>query len=98
MFPGLPRFSRSSASVCYTERKPKNKKRGRPGNEASDITCELVPSSLFYFFLLELGNSEFLKYGFRSLVGLGLRLQLALSHNVAWSDGRNFFHASALFQ
>ena len=33
-FPGLPRFSRSSASVYYTERKPKNKKRGRPGNEA----------------------------------------------------------------
>jgi len=34
MRPGLPRFSRSSASVYYTERKPKNKKRGRPGNEA----------------------------------------------------------------
>ena len=30
----LPRFSHSSASVYYTERKPKNKKRGRPGNEA----------------------------------------------------------------
>ena len=29
------RFSRSSASVYYTERKPKNKKRGRPGNEAT---------------------------------------------------------------
>ena len=27
-------FSRSSASVYYIERKPKNKKRGRPGNEA----------------------------------------------------------------
>ena len=35
MFPGLPRFSRSSASVYYTEWKPKNKKWGRPGNEAS---------------------------------------------------------------
>ena len=35
LFPGLPRFSRSSASVYYTERKPKNKKRGRPGNEAN---------------------------------------------------------------
>ena len=35
VFPGLPRFSRSSASVYYTERKPKNKKRGRPGNEAT---------------------------------------------------------------
>ena len=34
MRPDLPRFSRSSASVYYTERKPKNKKRGRPGNEA----------------------------------------------------------------
>ena len=34
LFPGLPRFSRSSASVYYTERKLKNKKRGRPGNEA----------------------------------------------------------------
>ena len=35
MRPGLPRFSCSSASVYYTERKPKNKKWGRPGNEAS---------------------------------------------------------------
>ena len=35
MFPGLPRFLRSSASVYYTEHKPKNKKRGRPGNEAN---------------------------------------------------------------
>jgi len=35
MRPGLPRFLRSSASVYYTERKPKNKKRGRPGNEAT---------------------------------------------------------------
>jgi len=34
MRPGLPRFSRSSTSVYYTERKPKNKKRGRPGNKA----------------------------------------------------------------
>ena len=34
MSPGLPRFSRSSASVYYNERKPKNKKRARPGNEA----------------------------------------------------------------
>ena len=33
-FPGLPCFSRSSASVYYTERKPKNKNRERPGNEA----------------------------------------------------------------
>ena len=41
MKPGLPRFSRSSASVYYTERKPKNKKRGRPGNEA---TSEVRPS------------------------------------------------------
>ena len=31
----FPVFSRSSASVYYTECKPKNKKRGRPGNEAS---------------------------------------------------------------
>ena len=36
MRPGLPRFSRSSASVYSTECKPKNKKRGRPGNEARD--------------------------------------------------------------
>ena len=35
MRPGLPRFSCSSASVYYTERKLKNKKWGRPGNEAS---------------------------------------------------------------
>ena len=31
----LPRFSCSSASMYYTEWKPKNKKRGRPGNKAS---------------------------------------------------------------
>ena len=30
----FPVFRRSSASMYYTERKPKNKKRGRPGNEA----------------------------------------------------------------
>ena len=44
-FPGLPgffvlRFAFSiirSASVYYTECKPKNKKRGRPGNEATTI-------------------------------------------------------------
>ena len=30
----FPVFLRSSTSVYYTERKPKNKKRGRPGNEA----------------------------------------------------------------
>ena len=34
MRPGLPRFSRSSASMYYTEHKPKRKKRGRPGNKA----------------------------------------------------------------
>ena len=38
-FPGLPRFSRSSASVYCTERKPKSKKRGRPGNEATIFVC-----------------------------------------------------------
>ena len=35
MRPGLSHFSRSSTSVYYTERKPKNKKRGSPGNEAT---------------------------------------------------------------
>jgi len=40
VFPVLPRFSRSSTSVYYTERKPKNKKRGRPGNE--DMLCPHV--------------------------------------------------------
>ena len=30
---------RSSASVYYTERKPKNKKRGRPGNKASNFSA-----------------------------------------------------------
>ena len=37
---GVPRpslFFAPSASVYYTERKPKNKKRGRPGNEATSI-------------------------------------------------------------
>ena len=33
-FPGLPRFLFFSFRSEYTERKPKNKKRGRPGNEA----------------------------------------------------------------
>ena len=33
-----PLFAVSSASVYYTERKPKNKKRGRPGNEATEYT------------------------------------------------------------
>ena len=34
-------FLYSSASVYYTERKPKNKKQGRPGNEANHgaLTC-----------------------------------------------------------
>ena len=41
MRPGLPRFSRSPASVYYIERKPKNKKRGRPGNEAKFNHCDL---------------------------------------------------------
>ena len=43
-FPGLPRFLffglRSHASVYYIERKPKNKKRGRPGNEAMNEVHE----------------------------------------------------------
>ena len=43
--PRLPRFSRSSASVYYTERKPKNKKRGRPGNEASKQASRLWHAS-----------------------------------------------------
>ena len=42
MRPGLPRFSRSSTSVYYTERKPKNKKRGRPGNEATFVCHQNV--------------------------------------------------------
>ena len=55
MFPGLPRFSRSSASVYYTERKPKNKKRGRPGNDANpwvqrlfQKSCNYCPSKIFH--------------------------------------------------
>ena len=43
-FPGLPRFlffglrkQKSTASMYHTERKPKNKKRGRPGNEATYV-------------------------------------------------------------
>ena len=32
---------RSSASVYYTERKPKNKKWGRPGNEATSFVSLL---------------------------------------------------------
>ena len=41
MRPGLPRFSHSSVAVYYTECKPKNTKRGRPGNEANP-TCHHV--------------------------------------------------------
>ena len=54
-FPGLPRFCslvcvlRSSASMYYTERKPKNKKRGRPGNEAS--TRVHVPLYIHYMYI-----------------------------------------------
>ena len=40
VFPRPSPFSRSSASVYYTERKPKNKKRGRPGNEATSDASE----------------------------------------------------------
>ena len=40
MRPGLPHFSHPSASVYYTERKPKNTKRGRPGNEARLLHCK----------------------------------------------------------
>ena len=39
---GVPRlspFSYSFASMYYTECKPKNKKWGRPGNEATVIAC-----------------------------------------------------------
>ena len=35
----FPIFRRSSAFVYYTELKPKNTKRGRPGNEASMYQC-----------------------------------------------------------
>ena len=37
---GVPRPSPffCATSVYYTERKPKNKKRGRPGNEANNDT------------------------------------------------------------
>jgi len=42
MRPGLPHFSCSSASVYYTERKPKNKKRGRPGMCLPTTDGELV--------------------------------------------------------
>ena len=38
MFPGLPRFSRSSTSVYYTERKPKNKKTGEPWERGYTLT------------------------------------------------------------
>ena len=37
----FPIFRRSSASVYYTERKSKNKKRGRPGNKAKDWQWDL---------------------------------------------------------
>ena len=59
MGPGLPRFlffgllihggsgrARSSASVYYTERRPKNKKQGRPGNEATGAHDVIAITSL----------------------------------------------------
>ena len=49
MKPGLPRFSCSSASVYYTERKSKNKKRGRPGNEARSFAQTLPRGSVLGF-------------------------------------------------
>ena len=42
MRPGLPRFSCSSASMYYTEPKPKNTKWGRSGNEASFYTIGML--------------------------------------------------------
>ena len=49
---GLPRFSHSSAPVYYTESKPKNKKRGRPGNEASTNLDNTVRTSVLLWFNL----------------------------------------------
>ena len=49
MFPGLPRFSLSSASVYYTERKLKNIKWGRPGNEANWVYNCFISISLQLF-------------------------------------------------
>ena len=46
MRPGLPHFLRCSASVYYTERKPKSTKGGRPGNEAKNV---YQVSVLFYY-------------------------------------------------
>ena len=56
---GVPRFSRSSASVYYTERKP-NKKRGRPGNEANLRECSDHVSGVFdaHFGYVALDSNE----------------------------------------
>ena len=43
MRPGLPCFWHSSASMYYTECKPMNKKRGRPGNKATAKPCIILP-------------------------------------------------------
>ena len=40
-------FTVSSTSVYYTERKLKNKKRGRPGNETMIATCFRFLINLF---------------------------------------------------
>ena len=56
MRPGLPRFSRSSASVYYTECKPKNKKQGRPGNEAN------IPPLFTWFWRVNWLTAEFSAY------------------------------------
>ena len=58
-------FSHSSASVYYTERKLKNKKWGRPGNEASSVMRTLLMSiSLFLnLHLLYMYSQECIKTG-----------------------------------
>jgi len=45
---GVPRPSPlfCAASVYYTERKPKNKKRGMPGNEATKMIQKLFASEM----------------------------------------------------
>jgi len=43
--------------VYYTERKPKNKKRGRPGNEASAVPLAAQPAQVHTIKSLEYSNS-----------------------------------------
>ena len=88
MRPGLPRFSCSSASVYYTEHKPKNTKRGKPGNEAT------VCTRLFFSHAQEPGNEAtntvYQALFFLMHKSLGTRLQTVCTRRFFFSCTRTW--------